>query len=463
MPDIFGNPTPQEVQQELIASQQQRLAALFENAERGQDRGGIAIGAALGGAFRKTRDTSKARKSEAERLVEETGMSVAEARAQAKQNVPREFDQVRKAKELRKITGGAEGIIAALEPSMGLRRAQAQTARIMSVRLRLADMPEEANNLITQAALLEEEQDGLDSVKALDKVKLEQAKKTLETTDTPELQDQIRDRARLEGIVDTSKDPEAIKDAQRDLVQVNQRIATIALGVGKSEEDLLANPLIDATPPTVNMLQKNLDEAMNQVDLLAAVGETFDPVFLTFEGQAKNFGFDLFEKAGGTLSPEQKQFVSDYSEFRRVAVDGLNKYIKFITGAQMSEAEATRLRQGYADVEHDGPTKFMSKYMGTVKQIMAYRRRAIASLSGEGLALLPTEMGKPSDDAKDRGNFGSPVGEFLPTDDEARAFIGLAPETVEELEAEPTSAFTDEQLNNMSTQDLIELDAANKQ
>jgi len=456
MPDIFGNATPQEIQaqeqeKQLLLQEQQkkRFNALMQNSS-GVGRGGLAIGSALRGAFDTTRATSKARDSEEARLVEETGMSVAEARAQAKQNVPRgrqevESENLRKAKELRKLTGGAEGIIDALEPSMGLRRAQAQTARIVSVRMRLADMPEEANKLMTQAALLEEEQDALDSVKALDAVNLEQAKLTRDRTDTGKLRDGQDERARLEHVIDTSKDPDKIEEATRRLVEVKQDIANTLTKHGMTEQDAIHSGLITPEKPVKNSLQQSLIDSGNQLDLLQSMGRTFDPDFLTYQGQTKQF----FRRVGdkfNLLSDGQKEELVRFTAFKRNSLNGLNRYIKLITGAQMSEAEADRLRKAYPDVENASPSEFVAAYTEVVKEVMAYRRRAQAALRGEGLDLLPDDFGKSARDADgnliDGGSDGADVKQFYPTDSELEDFVGFSPSIQKAFATDPAKPLT---------------------
>src|SRR5690606_19003545 len=47
--------------------------------------------------------------------------------------------------------------------------------------------------------------------------------------------------------------------------------------------------------------------------------------------------------------------------YRQEAFQNINRYIKEITGAQMSEAEANRLRKAVPDPDKDGPTAFQSK------------------------------------------------------------------------------------------------------
>ena len=69
---------------------------------------------------------------------------------------------------------------------------------------------------------------------------------------------------------------------------------------------------------------------------------------------------------GMELSKDEKNLIEDYTSYKTQAINNINLYIKEITGAQMSEPEATRLRQGIPDPgdswwEGDSPVKFKSK------------------------------------------------------------------------------------------------------
>ena len=49
------------------------------------------------------------------------------------------------------------------------------------------------------------------------------------------------------------------------------------------------------------------------------------------------------------LNPEERKQLGEYAVFRRQTAENTNLYIKAITGAQMSEAEADRLKLAVAD------------------------------------------------------------------------------------------------------------------
>ena len=84
--------------------------------------------------------------------------------------------------------------------------------------------------------------------------------------------------------------------------------------------------------------------------------------------------------AGVELSDDEREYLDSFTAFRRDAFDNINRYIKEITGAQMSEAEADRLRRGVPDPENDSPQEFMSKYRATMASLSRTRARAIYAL-----------------------------------------------------------------------------------
>jgi len=111
----------------------------------------------------------------------------------------------------------------------------------------------------------------------------------------------------------------------------------------------------------VQDFQTKLSQSLEQGDKLFGLYEKFDPSYLTYGGKLSAYALSLKDKLNaGSLSLEEAQFLKDYSAFTQDAAEGLNKYIKDITGAQMSEAEAQRLKQGYPNLD-DSPTQFESK------------------------------------------------------------------------------------------------------
>lgn len=71
----------------------------------------------------------------------------------------------------------------------------------------------------------------------------------------------------------------------------------------------------------------------------------------------------------GDISEEDKQLMADYYAWEQQAWDVTNQYIKAITGAQMSEAEAKRIMRALPDPRtfSGSPTEYQAKLEGVMK------------------------------------------------------------------------------------------------
>ena len=423
MPGTFGFETPQEAQARVAELfRQQRLD--FSQSALAQTTGGRAgqaLGQIFGGSIRKFLDTRAARKGETQRLIETTGLSVQEARQLAKENVAPDFKEVRKAKKIQTAGISARELIEELAPKVGIKLARASGLVMMAIELRKVGMPDRATELTLEAAEIRQaeelrlaELDGLKARTAGTRASTE------DVGDTP-LTALGEDREELMAQLETTDDPKEAASIQRRLDLVEQDIAFRLFKIGSTPTDLI---LAGLTKPTANKLQQNLIDAGEQLDLLASIGETFKPEFLTFAGNIKAGAIALAQRLSIPVSQAQKQFLVEQSAFKRNSIDGLNRYIKLITGAQMSEAEADRLRKGFPDPEHDSESQFLSKYVEVVRQLMAFRGRAQASLETGSLTLLPTEFKKGLEDAG-AGSFGADVGKFTPSKEEVIKMLGL--------------------------------------
>lgn len=125
-----------------------------------------------------------------------------------------------------------------------------------------------------------------------------------------------------------------------------------APGVGDKRFPLAANEMPPMAKPTINAIEKRAFNSSESVSRIGTLEKSYNPVFQTFEGGGKALWLQVKSKAGGRLgklTPDEQEYVSKYAEFKQNAVVNLNLYIKEITGAQMSEAEAGRLRKGVPD------------------------------------------------------------------------------------------------------------------
>jgi len=146
----------------------------------------------------------------------------------------------------------------------------------------------------------------------------------------------------------------------------NQNINTRDMTVrthGRLEEDFIGN---DNRIQRLNTIRSQILE---------------NPEFLQFAGKLKSSILNKADKIGIPLTEGGKEFLVKQSQFIRDSIENINAYIKEITGAQMSEKEANRLRLAQPDpgedvLSGDGPTKFIAKADGALKAATLAQARA---------------------------------------------------------------------------------------
>ncbi len=84
-----------------------------------------------------------------------------------------------------------------------------------------------------------------------------------------------------------------------------------------------------------------------------------------------------------SLNPDQKAALADYSQWQQNTRQNLNRTIKEITGAAMTEGEAARIRGEVPNLE-DGPTVFQAKMQNSIRLTNLAQAR-LAHLRNQGL------------------------------------------------------------------------------
>jgi hypothetical protein len=131
----------------------------------------------------------------------------------------------------------------------------------------------------------------------------------------------------------------------------------------------------ELTKGTKTGIQKELIEANRTYSNMKAVVNKIEDRFLEIPTRIGTKITALKEKWGvGDISREDRQELSDYTDFRREAISSLNEYIKQITGAAMSELEAKRLMKampspGLGMFDGDSPTEFKTKLSGVMESL----------------------------------------------------------------------------------------------
>lgn len=128
---------------------------------------------------------------------------------------------------------------------------------------------------------------------------------------------------------------------------------------------------------TKNKIEGKVFDTAEGMARLNGIQKSFRPEFMTMGGGIKAGWIKMVDKirAGGMKpTPEQTKYLTEYTQFKQDAWDNLNRYIKEITGAQMSEAEAARLMRsmpnpGTSFYDGDSPAEFKAKMDNTVRQL----------------------------------------------------------------------------------------------
>ena len=113
-------------------------------------------------------------------------------------------------------------------------------------------------------------------------------------------------------------------------------------------------------------MQTDVSTAYGAATRVGRVAERFDPFYQSWAGKMTKLGLEAADKWIPTGLPEgkSKDLLKDIAQFEQDTNANVNLYIKEITGAQMSEAEAQRLSKAVANLG-DSPTVFKAKMENT--------------------------------------------------------------------------------------------------
>lgn len=101
--------------------------------------------------------------------------------------------------------------------------------------------------------------------------------------------------------------------------------------------------------------------AQASIGRLNRLERKFDKSFINIPGRLKATGIKIKDMLNMDLSPDEQKWFNDFNSFQSDAFENINLYIKEITGAQMSELEANRIRKTLPDPENLSPETFKSK------------------------------------------------------------------------------------------------------
>jgi hypothetical protein len=152
-----------------------------------------------------------------------------------------------------------------------------------------------------------------------------------------------------------------------------------------------------------NKVDESMLETTQNLMQLDQIAGQFKPEYQTILTRGNAWWSSAKEKAGVDLKHKEKADLEEFSKYKRNAIDSLNKYIKSITGAAMTNAEADRILKGLPNpgsglFDGDSPTEFKAKLDDAMKSTkmsvarLAYIKRNGMSLEdGQGNSVVPLE------------------------------------------------------------------------
>lgn len=129
------------------------------------------------------------------------------------------------------------------------------------------------------------------------------------------------------------------------------------------------------TPSMTTNIQKEILETGGTIALLRSLEESTQSEFLTLGGRARGRLGNLWDTLSPSTVPEsERQYLYDINSWAATSYTALNKYIHDITGAQLSQFEADRIRRAFPDPGDDvfmigGPTPYRAKLAGVLLEL----------------------------------------------------------------------------------------------
>jgi hypothetical protein len=132
----------------------------------------------------------------------------------------------------------------------------------------------------------------------------------------------------------------------------------------------------ELSKPTINNLQETIVNSTGRLDRLNQMLATYKPEFLQAKGILQAGASELKDFLGMDLNPDQRKFLSDYSEFQANSAQEFNATLKELSGVAVSESELARAMQGAPSANDKSPAKFEAKARATTKFVTRSIMRA---------------------------------------------------------------------------------------
>lgn len=148
-------------------------------------------------------------------------------------------------------------------------------------------------------------------------------------------------------------------------------------------------PLVKLIGDAIGKVPKALEDdvgkmkmqSIDQIARLDGIKQRFKPEWQTWETSIKQRGLnfvDSFDMLRDKIPEGERKTMTQFAEFKMEAVDNLNRYIKEMTGATMTEGESARLRQAMPDPQKDSPTQFKAKLENSLRLAKLTHARYVA-------------------------------------------------------------------------------------
>jgi len=159
---------------------------------------------------------------------------------------------------------------------------------------------------------------------------------------------------------------EGSDEADRLAEQGYRIVESTTLAGGKEEIGMSTK-----TKGTIELDIVDLEQAKSGLESIKA---NFRPEMQTFGVRTEAAIKALLEKSGVELNREDKKLVEDVAAYKLSAWTAANNYIKYLTGAQMSEAEAQRILKSFPDpriglAKGDSPSEYQRKLNDALEQV----------------------------------------------------------------------------------------------
>jgi hypothetical protein len=156
-----------------------------------------------------------------------------------------------------------------------------------------------------------------------------------------------------------------------------------------------------------NTNDQGLLDAGQMMSGMSAIQQEYRPEFQTLGTRWNALKTGMKERLGLGVTKDDKALLEDFTRYRGRSANALNQYIKAMTGAALTEAEAERLTKaipfaGTGMWDGDSPTEFKAKMDAVTKDLrMATARRSY--IKRQGFSLGQVQLDQMPKIMNDRG------------------------------------------------------------